>query len=449
MIKVLILAYDFPPYVSVGGQRPYSWYKYFKNFGVEPIVITRQWSNAYGNALDFVAPSESLRLEVEQNEWGTLLRTPFRPTWSHRLLLKYGPKRFRRVRSVFTGALAFLQFYLPVGSQREMYRAGHAFLKNNHVDFIIATGEPFVLFHYARKLSKKFDIPWLADYRDPWSNQFERNSLILLFAWQKRVERRIVSHACHAITVSAFTKEKIKVTVPKLSLTVIPNGFDEAVLQKVTVPKQRTDCLSIAYVGTLYDWHPLDYFLSLLNQYVVENKATISMNFYGVNQEEWILRHVNEVYPALTSMVLVHKKIPYEQLLPALAENHVMLLFNYYSFMGTKVFDYLAIKRKILLCFLDDPIAEALKRTAFPTHESENTDVSLQATLLEKTKGGIGVKDGLHLLEVLNQLQREFNQNGFVNADPIGLEAYTRKANVSQFAQVLKMLLADKKQLED
>ncbi len=35
MKKVLILAYDFPPYVSVGGLRPYSWYKYFKEFGLK------------------------------------------------------------------------------------------------------------------------------------------------------------------------------------------------------------------------------------------------------------------------------------------------------------------------------------------------------------------------------------------------------------------------------
>lgn len=45
MKKVLILAYDFPPYVSVGGLRPYSWYKYFKEFGLYPIVVTRQWEN--------------------------------------------------------------------------------------------------------------------------------------------------------------------------------------------------------------------------------------------------------------------------------------------------------------------------------------------------------------------------------------------------------------------
>ena len=36
MKKVLIFAYDFPPYVSVGGLRPYSWYKYLKEYGIEP-----------------------------------------------------------------------------------------------------------------------------------------------------------------------------------------------------------------------------------------------------------------------------------------------------------------------------------------------------------------------------------------------------------------------------
>ena len=52
MKKVLILAYDFPPYVSVGGMRPYNWYRYLKEFDVEPVVITRQWENKHGNQLD-------------------------------------------------------------------------------------------------------------------------------------------------------------------------------------------------------------------------------------------------------------------------------------------------------------------------------------------------------------------------------------------------------------
>ena len=58
MKKVLILAYDFPPYVSVGGLRPYSWYKYFKEFGLYPVIVTRQWDNQYGNHLDYIAAGD-------------------------------------------------------------------------------------------------------------------------------------------------------------------------------------------------------------------------------------------------------------------------------------------------------------------------------------------------------------------------------------------------------
>nr|MBP7389342.1 hypothetical protein [Chitinophagales bacterium] len=75
MVNVLILAYDFPPYVSVGGLRPHSWLKYFNEFGVYPIVVTRQWNNAYKNGLDYVAPGFSDNTVTEKNDKGTTIRT--------------------------------------------------------------------------------------------------------------------------------------------------------------------------------------------------------------------------------------------------------------------------------------------------------------------------------------------------------------------------------------
>ena len=52
MKKVLILANDFPPYVSVGGLRQYSWYDYFHKFGIYPIVVNRQCSHKHKKHLD-------------------------------------------------------------------------------------------------------------------------------------------------------------------------------------------------------------------------------------------------------------------------------------------------------------------------------------------------------------------------------------------------------------
>lgn len=75
MKKVLILAYDFPPYVSVGGLRPYNWYKYMKEFDLEAIVIPRQWSNDF--ELDYIAPGKEKKTILDSSENGVIFKTPY------------------------------------------------------------------------------------------------------------------------------------------------------------------------------------------------------------------------------------------------------------------------------------------------------------------------------------------------------------------------------------
>ena len=183
MKKVLILAYDFPPYVSVGGLRPYAWYNYLKEFGIEPIVVTRQWGNTNGNRLDYISAGSSKQSIVEVSEHGTIIRSPYKPNFANRLLLKHGDHRYRFLRKSISAYYEFAQFLLPIGPKIELYKAAKHFLKNNQVDAIIATGDPFVLFRYASKLSKAFNIPWIADYRDPWSHNEEAQKKMVQKKW--------------------------------------------------------------------------------------------------------------------------------------------------------------------------------------------------------------------------------------------------------------------------
>ena len=48
-----------------------------------------------------------------------------------------------------------------------------------------------------------------------------------------------------------------------------------------------------------------------------------------------------------------------------LAKQNVCLLFNDYSILGTKIFDYLAVRRKIIFCYDDDKAAAELKDKYF------------------------------------------------------------------------------------
>lgn len=441
MKKLLILAYDFPPYVSVGGLRPYNWYRYLKEYGVEPIVVTRQWANKHGNHLDYVSAGSSDHVVVEKSEFGTILRTPYKPNLSNRLLLKHGEHKFRLPRKVVSGFYEFAQFLYPVGPKSEIYAAARAYLKENKVDAIIASGDPFILFSYASQLSKEFGIPWIADYRDPWSHNQEYAKSTVQKAWNRIFEKRTVQTASHISTVSSFVHTKINSLVPNKHFSILPNGYDPEVIDRIAKFEQQHEELQIAFVGTIYNWHPLESFLKTVAAFIQANPdAKIKLNFYGTNATETIQYLVQEAFPLLKEHVYISAKMPNLELLEKLTQNNVMLLFNYYSYMGTKIFDYLGIRRKMILCYANDPEANELKAKYYSIDESGTDSKQLQANLIAETNSGIIIQDAKHLLQVLQELYAEFEETGYIACNSVGVEKYSRKIQVEKLAQIIKTL---------
>ena len=440
MIKVLILAYDFPPYVSVGGLRPFSWYKYFREFGVDPVIITRQWGNSYGNHLDYIAPGTSASEIIEENELGTVIRSPYHPNLSNRILLNKGESKWRLIRKENSAFFEVAQFYIPVGPKIEVYHTANRYLKSNKVDLILATGDPFVLFHYANKLSKEYNTPWIADYRDPWSHHKENTRTFFVKLWLKSLEKRIVSQSIYATTVSTFVQEKINGILPKLPMEIIPNGYDPDALAAVHDITPQNKVLRFAFVGTIYEWHPLELFLEQLHLFKKNNEISLEVNFYGTNKTTWINEFIRSKCPNLIGTVNTYSKMPNQALLKTLASHHVMILFNYYSYLGTKIFDYLAIKRQIILCFEQDPVAEALRKRYFSIEESSNGNTQLQADVLRKTNGGIVVTDAANLQRVFTSLQEEFLRTGNIACDSRDIEQYSRRIQVERLASLIKSI---------
>lgn len=445
LIKVLILAYDFPPYVSVGGLRPYSWYKYFKQEGIEPIVVTRQWSNRYGNHLDYIAPGEHPYTVVEQTEFGTIIRSPYQPNLANRLMLKYGESRFRWVRKIISGTYELLQWFFIVGPKAGLYRAADEYLKKNQVDAIAATGDPFVLFKYASKLSKKYNIPWIADYRDPWSNNYEKSKFRWLHRFFIRLEKKYVYSASAITTVSEFLKFKLSQLHPHLPIYILPNGYDPEAIAKAQQATPPTDRLRFGFVGTIYDWHPWKSVLRVFENFEKNNlDVPFEINFYGINRAEEIQQEIYERMPNLSNHVKIFGRIPNDKLLPELGSNHLMLLFNYYSYMGTKIFDYIGLKRQILLCYSNDEEALQLKQRYYRIEEVEGISQQLQADLIHTTHAGIVVKDANHLYEVLENLFREFKTTGTIACHSQGIENYSRLHQVKELAKLVKRIVSRK-----
>lgn len=422
MNRLLILAYDFPPYVSVGGLRPFAWYKYLKEYGVEPIVVTRQWENKYGNELDYISPSASNKTIVEETDCGTIIRTPYKPNLANRLMLKYGNTKFVLLRKLISAFYEFAQYLFFVGPKSGLYSGAKKYLKDNHVDAILATGEPFILFKYASALSKKYNTPWIADYRDPWVQNANRSQF--MGRWNAFFERRFMANAAAMTTVSDFFKKKIGENITLPTTYIIPNGYNPDTVSAVSHVAQKTDKMRIAFAGTIYNWHPYKSVLKVFADFAKEKN--IELNFFGINRHEEISHLIAENH--WENCINVYPRMKNNELLQQLCQHNVMLLFNDYSFIGTKIYDYLAIKRKIVLCYQNDSESNALKIKYYPYSHSTDELFSchLQEDCLNHTQAGIIVENAEHLRIVLTDLYNEFVAQGFVACNSQNIEQYSQ-----------------------
>jgi hypothetical protein len=444
MKKLLILAYDFPPYVSVGGLRPYNWFRYLKEYGVEPVVVTRQWGNEHGNHLDYISAGWSDELVIEESEYGTILRSPFRPNLSNRIMLKYGDRKYRLLRKAISGFYEIAQYIYPTGPKSAVYLAAREYLKHNKVDAIIATGDPFVLFSYASKLSMEFGIPWIADYRDTWVQDKTRSKNGLIRNLNKYWERKHLKNVELITTVSSFIVKHLKKNLDRAKFEVLHNGFDPVSIEKGSLIPQNKEVFTISFAGTIYNWHPIESFLTELNHWVIKypNK-TLHLNFYGINNPDRIQKIIVKFNNRLSQHISIFPKLQNEELAQKLALANVFLLFNDYSILGTKIFTYLGLKRKIILCFENDSNALLLKSQFYNLNEFESESKQLQADLIRETNSGIVVKDPSHLQEVLGELWDEFSSNGQVACHSVGVvEKYSRKIQVEKLAEIVKQLKA-------
>lgn len=441
MKKLLILAYDFPPYVSVGGLRPYNWYRYLKEFGVEPIVVTRQWENKHGNHLDYVTAGSSEHVLIEKTDFGTILRTPYKPNISNRLLLKHGEHKFRLPRKVVSGFYEFAQFLYPVGPKSEIYAAARAYLKENKVDAIIASGDPFILFGYASQLSDEFNIPWIADYRDTWVQDKTRSGNILTKAWNSLFERRFLKNVYKITTVSSFIEKQLRLNLPNKEYEIILNGFNPDTMNTTLEIEQGKNDFTISFAGTIYKWHPYQSFLQSCSALLKEGKLKkLKINFFGINIPLELEEKIATNFPNLKSIISIYPKLENEFLVKELARTNAFLLFNDYSILGTKIFTYIGIKRKIILCYENDPEALFLKNKYYNLEEFDSESKQLQADLIAETNSGIIVQDAAHLKQVLQDLYTEFEETGSIACNSVGVEKYSRKIQVEKLAQIINTL---------
>lgn len=377
MKKALILAYDFPPYNSIGGQRPYSWYLYLKESGIEPTVVTRHWDIPISGPNDCYLPSKNRVTTRENLEHGTIIRAPFNPTFRDKLIGKTD------ILSVFfRKLLSFLEVIsssriAALDGKRTIYETAEKLMQEQKFDVIVATGEPFILFHYAANLSAKFNTPWIGDYRDGWSTNFHASGAFSFLT--ELFEKQTVKSASLLTTAAPiFSKQIAELTGREEDkIPVIFNGYFEEKFNPENVVELKPK-FSIAHVGTLYPFQRIETFLDGLQLFLDKNpEVEFEVNFYGLNfYPDQIARIKGH---SRASQIKFTDKMPHADIIMEMLSSHLLLLLatpdkhQIYA----KVFDYLASGRPILLVENDcGPLEQILSNRGNATICSNASDVA-------------------------------------------------------------------------
>ena len=254
--RVLIISYYWPPSGGAGVQRWVKFVKYLRDFGWEPVVYVPE--NPEYPSLD----------ATFANDLPEQLEVIKRPIWEpYNIYRTLTGKGNQPINAGFISENAKQGWKDKISIRlrgnllipdprcfwiRPSVRFLTQYLKENPVQALVTTGPPHSMHRIGYGLKKHFPkLPWLADFRDPWTNidfYQELGLTPISDAIHHRMERQVVQAADAVVVVSGGMMEEFKTLNPK-RLVMIPNGFDTADVQKTEVTADQQ--FTISHIGTM------------------------------------------------------------------------------------------------------------------------------------------------------------------------------------------------------
>jgi hypothetical protein len=412
--KALLITFYFPPYNTIAAVRLSKFAKYLPDFGWDPVVLTA--NNIYG--LD-----SNLPLEIDESK---ITRTPYfcSDDILSRMMKKIRREDNRNTSKVtaayqssshpslialkFQNVLSYIMslpvidklINHPMGWYEPAVKAGLEIVKTNDIKVILSSYGPSVSHFIGSKLHRETGIPWIADYRDNWIDEYRKHPQPFHFfdqQWEKHTIKRCSAIVSHTQSLAKIL-EKSHGKIP----SVIPNGFDDADF-KCNI--SLTSKFTITYTGSIYpgkrDPSPV---LQALFDARQEGRITpqeIEIRFYGQNVNATIAPLVAKYH--VEDFVVLGSNIPYKESIKKQMESTILLLLSWNNPLdvGTlngKIFEYLGANRPILaIAYPDGEIDNILKKSG--TGIVANTPEEIKKNILvwvDEYKNTGGIKSHFH-----------------------------------------------------
>ena len=391
-IRVLIITYYWPPSGGSGVQRWVYFSKYLNRLGVKPYILTVDPNKATYPSLD-----ESLNDEVKEI---TVYRTnSFEPlqfyskitTGNKKDGVPYGEVETSK-KSPFKKFSAYIRgnFILPDARKywnKYAFPEAKKIIQKENIDLIITTGPPHSTHLIGLKLKSKLTIPWLADFRDPWTEIFYNKDLFrtkFAIKKDKSLETKVLNSADKVLAISTKTADLLLNKMNDSSkIHCILNGFDQELFDKIE--KSENSHFTISYVGYLGKHHQYSVLTEALRKIASQNNSKINLHLAGnINNsilKEWDgIDGIEIIYEGIVSHKRALEIIKSANLL------FISIPISSYSKgnIPGKLLEYLATGNPIILAGEKDSDAAKILSEFSNTAVVENNEVEELSSFINK-----------------------------------------------------------------
>jgi glycosyltransferase involved in cell wall biosynthesis len=365
LLRVLIVSYGYPPSQAIGYIRVGKLSKYLARNGCDVRVITSHPDCLpFPSLLRVELPDEHIvrvRFGREQRKQAAGSTSAAR-LWRSRLgramrrIGRHVPRpNFSRLPDIA------MRWYGPAE------RAGRTLIEGWRPDVLFSSSGPAGSHVVASRLARRYSLPWVADFRDLWTN----NPVVIYPPWldalERQYERAVLRAATHLVTVSEPLAEELRLIHGK-PVSVVCNGYDP---EDFLGSPADTPEFVLTYTGQLnpgtHDPTSLLRAIAALDAQGAISPTTFRLRLIGRVGYDYIdtlaEQHGVQAYIDTTGVIAHTEAIRHQQSASALLLINIVAPRGSNGIISGKLPEYLGARRPILAIGPEDRSVSALLRT--------------------------------------------------------------------------------------
>lgn len=418
--RVLVISYFYPPFSTVGAVRVSKETRYLADHGWDATVITTKHDDRAANlpleipaenihrvdqAFDVLAPPRALvgRKRAEAERYVRSADSRLHLMW--------------RLAETYRHVACFPDPH--IGWRRPAIDEGLRLIDTLKPHAILTSSLPNTSHLVGAALAKKTGVPWIAEFRDLWTDNHNFKRFGPLRAIERRLEAHTLAGASALVTVSPAWADLLHRRFDKPAY-VVANGYDP---NDYPAPEPAR-VFTLAYTGMFYDGKqnaaPLAEAIANLAAAGEITPENFRVNLVG----HYLLPIMAAADRAgILPFVTLDPPVPHTESLRRQVNATALIFFDWFfgaekGWLSAKIYEYLGARRPIV---------------------SVGPRDSAVAALLAKTGAGRVGSSSAELEAILRRWLAEFRATGTVMCatDPLVLAGYQRQSAAAALADVL------------